>query len=82
MGSSGGFAVFTLISIFMPTWSDYLGLRFLQGCCAASAIAVTGGLYADIFDEPRRRGQANALFLCVSHPHAMQSLRNQCELIR
>lgn len=66
----------------MPTWSGYLGLRFLQGCCAASAIAVTGGLYADIFDEPRRRGQANALFLCVSHPRAMHNLRSQCELIR
>lgn len=82
IGSSGGFAVFTLISIFMPIWSGYLGLRFLQGCCAASAIAVTGGLYADIFDEPRRRGQANALFLCVSHPRAIHNLRSQRVLIR
>jgi MFS family permease len=66
ISSSGGFAIFTLSSIFVPSWPDYLGFRFLQGCCAASAIAVTGGLYADVFDEPRQRGRANAAFLCVS----------------
>ncbi|KAI0023748.1 major facilitator superfamily domain-containing protein [Xylariomycetidae sp. FL0641] len=64
IGSSSGFALFTLVSIFVPSWSAYLGLRFLQGCCASSAISVTGGLYADLFNEPRKRGQANALFLC------------------
>ncbi|KAI0124112.1 major facilitator superfamily domain-containing protein [Xylariales sp. AK1849] len=66
IGSSGGFAVFTLASIFVSSWPSYLGFRFLQGCCASSAISVTGGLYADIFDDPRKRGRANALFLCFS----------------
>ncbi|KAI3320954.1 major facilitator superfamily domain-containing protein [Xylariaceae sp. AK1471] len=65
IGSSGFFCIFILGSVFSPSWSAYLGFRFLQGACASSAISVTGGLNADIFDDVRKRGRANAIFLCI-----------------
>lgn len=60
------FVVFTLASIYAPTWACFLFFRWLLGGFASPAITVTGGYTADIFLDTRLRGRANAVLTCVS----------------
>lgn len=66
VGSNAGFVVFVLASIFAPNWPAFLVFRWVLGVCGSPAITVTGGLTADVFDDVRTRGRANALYTCVS----------------
>lgn len=82
------FALFipaTLACALAPNWPFFLVFRLICGILASSSIAVTGGLYADIFDEPRTRGRAIALYIVVSRcpgmPHG-SFRRNQLIHIR
>lgn len=56
-----GFTVFTLACALAPTWPALLIFRFLSGVFASAPVTVVGGIFADIFDDPVRRGQAIAL---------------------
>jgi MFS family permease len=56
-----GFTVFTLACALAPTWTTLLTFRFLSGAFASAPITVVGGIFADIYDDPVRRGQAIAL---------------------
>ncbi|KAL1953525.1 hypothetical protein VTO42DRAFT_2623 [Malbranchea cinnamomea] len=54
------FTVFTLGCAVAKSWEAFLVLRFLVGVVASAPIAISGGLLADIHDEPVKRGHAMA----------------------
>ena len=60
------FNIFTMACAVAPNWPSFLIFRLLSGICASSAIAVIGGLYADIYNNPVARGRAMAIFMAVS----------------
>ncbi|KAK7203909.1 major facilitator superfamily domain-containing protein [Myxozyma melibiosi] len=61
-------AAFTFYFIFSvacpvaPNIGSLLAFRFLQGLFATCPIAVSGGVFADIYADPIKRGRAVALF--------------------
>lgn len=57
------FTLFTLACAVAPNWPTLLVFRLIVGINASSAISVTGGLYADMYDDPVTRGRAMALFM-------------------
>ena len=57
------YTVFTMSCAVAPTWPALLIFRLLCGICASGPIAIVGGLYADIYDDPVTRGRAMALFM-------------------
>lgn len=59
------FTLFTMACALAPNWPAFLIFRLVCGIMASSAIAVVGGLYADIFDDPISRGRAMAVFMTV-----------------
>ncbi|KAI9732441.1 MAG: hypothetical protein M1834_001649 [Cirrosporium novae-zelandiae] len=60
------FIIFTLACAVAPNWASFVVFRFICGICASSPIAVTGGLYADIYNNPVTRGRAMALMMAVT----------------
>ena len=62
------FTIFTMACAVAPNWPAFLIFRLLSGICASSAIAIVGGLFADIYDDPTIRGRAMAVFMAVSCP--------------
>lgn len=59
------FTIFTMACAVAPTWPAFLVFRLLCGITASSPIAVVGGLFADIYDDPITRGRAMAFFMAV-----------------
>lgn len=57
------YTAFTLGCALAPTWPVLLVFRWICGVMASAPIAVVGGLYADIFGDPRKRGVAMAVFM-------------------
>jgi hypothetical protein len=60
------FCVSTLSSMacaVAPNWPSLLFFRFICGVGFSGPIAITGGLYADIYNDPRARGMAMAWFM-------------------
>lgn len=60
------FTLFTMACALAPNWPAFLVFRLICGINASSAIAVVGGLYADVFGNPVIRGRAMAIFMAVS----------------
>ena len=60
------FTLFTMACALSPNWPAFLVFRLICGVNASSAIAVVGGLYADVFADPVARGRAMAVFMAVS----------------
>ncbi|MCJ1310324.1 hypothetical protein MMC25_003987 [Agyrium rufum] len=60
------FTVFTLACALAPNWPAFLFFRLMAGIGASSAIVVTGGLYADVFDDPVQRGRTMAWFMAAT----------------
>ena len=60
------FTIFTMACAVAPNWPAFLVFRLLSGVCASSAIAVVGGLFADVYNDPVTRGRAMAVFMAVS----------------
>ncbi|PQE06762.1 hypothetical protein CJF30_00008662 [Rutstroemia sp. NJR-2017a BBW] len=56
------YTVFTLGCALTPTWGGLLAFRILAGINASSPISVSGGIYADIYNDPVTRGRAMAVF--------------------
>jgi multidrug resistance protein len=57
---------FTLGCALAPTWPLFLVFRLICGVMASAPITVVGGLYADIFHDPRTRGRAMAYFMAAT----------------
>lgn len=62
------FSIFTMACAVAPTWNALLVFRFFTGIFASSPIAIVGGMYADIYDDPITRGRAMSAFIGVSTP--------------
>ena len=60
------FTLFTMACALAENWPAFLVFRLICGVSASSAIAVVGGLYADVFEDPVVRGRAMAIFMVVS----------------
>ena len=75
---SATFTLFTLVNNFAPNWGAYLVFRFFRGISASSAISVVGGIFADIFDNPKTRGRVNAVYFCV---RITSTVRSRCTQI-
>lgn len=60
------FTLFTMACALAPNWPVFLVFRLICGINASSAIAVVGGLYADVFGDTVIRGRAMAIFMAVS----------------
>jgi MFS family permease len=61
------FTIFTMACAVAPTWPALLIFRFFCGAFASSPIAIVAGILADIYDDPRTRGRAFAIFMVVSY---------------
>lgn len=59
------FTLFTLACAVAPTWPAFLVFRLFCGITASSAIAVVGGLFADVYGDPVTRGRAMAIFMAA-----------------
>lgn len=79
LGSFVVFTLFTMACALAPSWPALLIFRLICGINASSAIAVVGGLYADVFGDPVIRGRAMAIFMAVSRKSRCS---NRLDLIR
>lgn len=61
------FTIFTMACALAPNYPALLIFRILTGVSASSPIAVTSGIYADIYGDPVTRGRAMAIFMGVSY---------------
>ncbi|PKY09429.1 MFS general substrate transporter [Aspergillus campestris IBT 28561] len=66
VGSYVLFTIFTLACAISPNWPALIIFRTLCGICASSPIAVTGGLFADVYRSPLARGRTMALAMAVT----------------
>lgn len=64
------FAIFTMACALAPNWPALLVFRMFCGVFASSPIAIVAGILADIYNDPRTRGRAFAIFMVVSLPVA------------
>lgn len=65
----GTFLGFFAISIGLPlapNWPAFVIFRLIQGTFASSPISVTGGIYADLYENPMHRGRAMACFMTAT----------------
>jgi multidrug resistance protein len=60
------YTAFTLGCALAPNWPAFLVFRLICGMMASAPIAVVGGLYADIYQDPRKRGRAMAYFMVAT----------------
>lgn len=60
------YTLFTMATALAPNWPAFLIFRWMCGVMASAPIAVVGGLYADIFEDPRKRGVAMACFMAAT----------------
>lgn len=67
------YTVFTLACALAPTFAALVVFRLFAGIFASSPPAVTGGIYADIFSDPKARGRAMAGYMAVSHSQQLPS---------
>ena len=61
-----GFTSFTLGCALAPNWPTFLVFRMICGLMGAAPIATVGGLYADVYGNPRERGVAMAWFMAAT----------------
>ncbi|WAO89204.1 MFS domain-containing protein [Fusarium falciforme] len=59
----GLFTVFTMACALAPNWPALLIFRFFCGAFASSPIAIVAGILADVYNDPRTRGRAFAIFM-------------------
>ncbi|KAF7592956.1 hypothetical protein BBP40_012192 [Aspergillus hancockii] len=66
VGTFIGFTIFTLACALAPNWSALIVFRTICGICASAPIAVTGGLFADVYRSPVARGRTMALSMALT----------------
>ncbi|KAJ5889060.1 hypothetical protein N7495_009101 [Penicillium taxi] len=62
----GGFMIFMLACAVANSYASLLVFRLLNGMCASSAISITGGLFADVHDNPTKRGRLMAYYMACT----------------
>lgn len=62
-----GYTIFSLACAVAPNFMAIVVFRLFSGIFASSPTAVVGGLYADIFSDPKTRGRSMAGFMAVRH---------------
>lgn len=60
-----GFMIFTLACAVADSYASLLVFRLLNGMMASAPIATTGGLFADVHDNPTKRGRLMAYYMAV-----------------
>ena len=60
------FNIFMMACALAPSFTAFLVFRLFNGMAAAAPIAIVGGLFADIDDNPTSRGRVMAWFMAVS----------------
>ncbi|KAF2641915.1 MFS general substrate transporter [Massarina eburnea CBS 473.64] len=60
------FTLFTLACALSPNWEAFLVFRLICGINASSSIAITSGIYADIFQDSVVRGRAIAFYIAAT----------------
>ncbi|EMR64643.1 putative mfs multidrug transporter protein [Eutypa lata UCREL1] len=68
------FTIFTLACALAPDWPSFLFFRLVCGINASSSIAITSGIYADIYADPVVRGRAIAFSLYLAFASAIYFL--------
>ena len=61
-----GYTIFSLACAVAPNFAAIVIFRLFAGIFASSPTAVVGGLYADIFSDPKTRGRSMAGYMAVS----------------
>lgn len=61
-----GFMIFMLACAVAPSYPSLLVFRLLNGMMASSPIATVGGLFADVENDPTKRGRLMAYYMAVS----------------
>lgn len=62
------FNIFTLACAVARTFTSLLIFRLFNGVMASAPIAIVGGVYADIHNDPTKRGRTMAYYMAVSVP--------------
>lgn len=60
-----GFMIFTLACAVADSYAALLVFRLLNGMMASAPIATVGGLFADVHDDPTKRGRLMAYYMAV-----------------
>jgi MFS family permease len=60
-----GFMIFTMACAVANSYASLLVFRLLNGMMASAPIAITGGLFADVHDNPTLRGRLMAYYMAV-----------------
>lgn len=60
------FLIFTMACALAPSLPALLVFRLFSGMAAAAPISIITGTYADVHDDPTKRGRAMAWFMAVS----------------
>ncbi|KAJ5555449.1 Major facilitator superfamily domain general substrate transporter [Penicillium sp. DV-2018c] len=60
------FMVFTLACAVADSYASLLVFRLFNGMVASAAIAIVGGLFADVHDDPMLRGRLMAYFMACT----------------
>lgn len=58
--------LFSMACALAPNWPCLLLFRFLCGVGYSGPIAITAGLYADVYNDPRQRGMTMAWFMVAT----------------
>ncbi|CZT15291.1 related to fluconazole resistance protein (FLU1) [Ramularia collo-cygni] len=66
LGAFGVYAAFMAACAVAPGWASFCGFRLLTGLFGAAPISLTGGLFADVLDDPVWRGRAISWFMTVA----------------
>ncbi|KAK5997266.1 Polyamine transporter 3 [Cladobotryum mycophilum] len=66
VGTFAMFCIFTMACAVAPTWPALLVFRCFCGVFASAPITIVAGILADIFNEPRSRGQAYAYYMVTT----------------
>ncbi|RAH70312.1 MFS transporter, partial [Aspergillus aculeatinus CBS 121060] len=66
LGSFTVFVLATLACAFAPNWSSLLIFRFICGAMGAAPQTVVGGVYADMFSNPRNRGRVMTFYMSAA----------------
>ena len=63
-----GFMIFTMACAVANSYASLLIFRLFNGMMASAPIATTGGLFADVHDNPTLRGRLMAYYMAVRFP--------------
>lgn len=66
VGTLVGYTLFTMACAVAPNWPSLLFFRFICGIFAAAPMSVVGGMYADIYNEPRARGMVMSYYMAIT----------------